>query len=415
MRCHAVRVVTLLIIATILLFATVANAGAEKPPGVIVDYSPPSTGIYLGDPSIAILPNGHYIVSHDAWGPSHSYSRTYLFGSTDKGITWKPITSLAGQYQSSLFVHKGALYLIGAYGEFWGADEFGAIRRSTDGGKTWTQPVDANTGLITPAGRYNMGATPAIVHNGRIFRAMEKVDPNQAGGDSREFRPFMASAPVGSDLLKASNWTISNSLLLHDFVPGLGFFEGNAVVTPNGNMVIILRTAYRPEKATIIQVSQDGRTISFDPKTGFVDFPGGGSQFTIRYDKQTNRYWSLVNTRNTPTAVRNFLSLVSSADLINWSVEDTILEHPDSKKVAWQYVDLRFEGDDIIFASRTAFGGAANFHDNNYITFHRIKDFRRYHRPPQRLTSRPTPATQRLRPTLKTKPTCPSETTTQKK
>ena len=137
-------------------------------------------------------------------------------------------------------------------------------------------------------------------------------------------------------------------------------------------MVILLRTAYRPKKMTRIQVSKDGRTISFDPKTGFVDFPGGGSQFTIRYDKQTNRYWSLVNTRNTPTAVRNFLSLVSSANLANWTVEETILKHSDSKNVAWQYVDLRFEGDDIIFVSRTAFGGAANFHDNNYITFHRI-------------------------------------------
>jgi hypothetical protein len=217
----------------------------------------------------------------------------------------------------------------------------------------------------------------------------------------------MASAPVGSDLLNASNWTISNNLLLHDFVPGLGFFEGNAVVTPEGNMVIMLRTANRPEKASIIQVSQDGRTISFDPKTGFVDFPGGGSQFTIRFDKPTNRYWSLVNTRNAPTAVRNILSLVSSTDLTHWSIEKTILKHPDSKNVAWQYVDFRFEGDDIIFVSRTAFGGAANFHDNNYITFHRIEKFRRYLNTPRPLTSqpRPAPATQTLRESCEQRPT----------
>jgi len=43
-------------------------------------------------------------------------------------------------------------------------------------------------------------------------------------------------------------------------------------------------------------------------------------------------------------------------------------------------VDWVFEGDDIIFVSRTAFDddltGAHNAHDANYLTFHRIQDFR---------------------------------------
>ena len=46
-------------------------------------------------------------------------------------------------------------------------------------------------------------------------------------------------------------------------------------------------------------------------------------------------------------------------------------------KVGFQYVDFLFDGDDIIFLCRTADCGAANFHDANFSTFHRIRNFRK--------------------------------------
>jgi hypothetical protein len=61
-------------------------------------------------------------------------------------------------------------------------------------------------------------------------------------------------------------------------------------------------------------------------------------------------------------------------------VESVVLLHPDSEKHAFQYVDWLFEGDDIIAVSRTAYddgqGGAHRAHDANYLTFHRIANFR---------------------------------------
>ena len=48
----------------------------------------------------------------------------------------------------------------------------------------------------------------------------------------------------------------------------------------------------------------------------------------------------------------------------------------NEKEVGFQYVDFEFDGDDIIFLCRTALNGAANFHDSNYSTFHRISAFR---------------------------------------
>ena len=205
---------------------------------------------------------------------------------------------------------------------------------------------------------------------------MEKIDPKMPRGQSRNFRAFMMSAPVNSDLLKASNWTVSNSLLLNDYVRGLGWLEGNAVITPADRPAIMLRVGYRKEQAAIIDISSDGTKASFNPQRGFVDFPGGMSKFVIRYDEKTRRYWSLVNCRRNPSVVRNVLALSYSRDLRSWHIKATILSHPDSKNVAFQYVDWQFEGNDIIFVSRTAYNGAANFHDANYFTFHRIKNFR---------------------------------------
>ncbi len=50
------------------------------------------------------------------------------------------------------------------------------------------------------------------------------------------------------------------------------------------------------------------------------------------------------------------------------------------EKQGFQYADWQFDGADIVALVRTAYnddsGGARNNHDANYITFHRIKNFR---------------------------------------
>ena len=57
-----------------------------------------------------------------------------------------------------------------------------------------------------------------------------------------------------------------------------------------------------------------------------------------------------------------------------------LLHHPDDRGYAFQYADWVFDGDDILFVSRTAGadeeGGAHTYHDANYLTFHRLVGFR---------------------------------------
>jgi hypothetical protein len=382
----------LILTVAVLFCAAIPGIHAATPPakvpGVVIDHIPASTGVYVGSPSIAILPNGDYVASHDHFGPKtkeHESALTAVFRSADRGKIWKKVSEVQGAFWSSLFVHRGALYLLGPHKHYGNI----LIRRSNDGGSTWTTPTSSTTGVLRDNGEYHCAPMPVIEHAGRLWRGFEWRNPPVAWGIN--YRATMLSAPVDADLLNAASWTLADPLPSDRSWNGgdMGaWLEGNAVVTPAGDLVDILRvqTKSLDEKAAIVRVSADGRKMSFDPATGFVPFPGGAKKFTIRFDRQSKLYWSLasiVHERHrigSPGGIRNTLALTCSPDLKKWTVRCILLYHPDVKKHGFQYVDWLFDGDDIIAASRTAYddglGGAHNAHDANYLTFHRIANFR---------------------------------------
>jgi len=375
----------------ILLFNSISiNAQHQKVPGEVVNYIPAHTGQYIGSPSICILPNGDYIASHDHFGPKsteHERAVTAVYKSTNKGKSWDKISEINGQFWSNLFVHHNKLYIMGTWkhhGNF-------IIRESDDWGKTWSSPTDAENGLLLE-GEYHTAPMPVIEHNGRLWRAIENAKSSTPRWGIR-YSAMMLSVPVDANLLDAGNW-ISTNYLTYDstYLNGNfgGWLEGNAVVTPQGEIVDILRVATSEpgvDMAAIVTVNADGKTASFNPETGFMNFVGGARKFVIRYDKKSKRYWTIGNMVKEEYAnlraanVRNTLVIKSSQDLKSWTVHKILLEHPDVKRHGFQYVDWQFNKKDIIFLSRTAFddeyGGANNYHDANYLTFHRIKNFRK--------------------------------------
>ena len=236
---------------------------------------------------------------------------------------------------------------------------------------------------------------PVIEYRGRLWRAIENAKADTKAWGKR-FSAMMISVPSGSDLLNGANWTATNSLPYDStYLDGklVGWLEGNAVATPEGKLYNILRVeASEPgyNMCAVVEISSDGTKATFDHKTGFWEFAGGATKFTIRYDGKSNRYWAIANmvkeefSHLISARVRNTLVLKSSSDLKNWTVHKILLEHPDVEKHGFQYVDFQFDGQHIIFLSRTAFddelGGARNFHDANFLTFHLIKNFRRLER-----------------------------------
>ncbi len=356
------------------MLALLLLAAAILPPGIVIDHHPALKREYIGSPSIVIAPDKGYVASHDFFGADSTQSSSAVsrvFRSEDRGKTWRKTAEFSDQFWSNLFVHRGQLYLIGTTYEYGRI----VIRRSTDGGRTWSAPC-----MLTGDTGYHTAPVPIVEKDGRLWRGMEFHPEGKWG----RFEALVISASVATDLLVANSWTMTKRLAYPAQQAGAGdtWLEGNVVITPDGGMVDILRVN-NLEKAAIVKVA-NGELV-FDR---LVDFPGGAKKFTIRYDRKTKKYWTLSNqalpqypeSALTPARVRNTLVLMSSPDLLVWKVERTVLSHPDVAKHAFQYVDWQFDGNDLIVASRTAFddeqGGAHNNHDANFMTFHRVPKFR---------------------------------------
>lgn len=270
-------------------------------------------------------------------------------------------------------------------------------------------PRDASSGLLAE-GKFHCAPTPVVVHAGRIWRAFEQFAPTPP---ERMFSAFVMSAAESSDLMDAASWVRTNQVTHRREwlnTRNAEWLEGNVVVTPEGRLADILRVESHPainarfalpgravgiprfEVAAMMDISEDGRSATFDPARGYVHFIGSEAKFTIRYDPKSGRYWSIGSKITNPHSgyawlysphhQRNVLALTSSADLRHWEERCRLLRFREGgvvtkaeSRVGFQYVDWQFDGDDLIAACRMSWNGV-NYHDANHITFHRVKNFR---------------------------------------
>lgn len=376
-------------------------------PGTVIAHSSAATGKYIGSPGLAILPDGSYVASHDHFGPGsteHAIAETWVYRSTDRGASWSPICRIDGAFWSNLFVHRGLLYLYGTSRHYG----YAVIRRSDDGGFTWTTPRDSRSGLLSSTPEYHCAPMPVIEHKGYLYRAFEHRSPGTGWGTNFTSGVFRANS--SADLLDARTWEQSN-YLRSDGSWNNGdmkaWLEGNITVSPAGQLVNILRvqTTSSQEKAAICTLNARAMSLSFEPQTGFIPFPGGAKKFCIRRHPRTGRYYAIASAvhpadkAEDPGSMRNCLVLLRSDDLYRWEIQRVLLYHPDVHQHGFQYVEWQFDGNDIIFVSRTAFHDgvlpAHRAHDANFLTFHRISHFERFdttpldgsRTPPQPLTT----------------------------
>lgn len=361
--------------------------------GTVVNFLSPDDSAYsfsgnsLCSPCILKLKKKTLLVSMDIYKHRAGQNLTKIFRSDDNGISWRYVTDLFPCFWGKMFLHKGKLYMLSMTTEYGDLQ----IAASYDEGTTWTDFVRLFPGSGNrDAGGPHKAPLNVVAFGGRLwtsidFGTWEKETFHSTG---------ILSIAEDDDLLCPENWTLSDFLPCSNDWEGApegisrGCLEGNVLVLPDGQLYDLLRYQINTcspacDKAVYLRINKD-----FPEKAPefyrIVDFEGGLSKSAVLYDDKTSMYFALFNRVADPEHVmaRNILSLSFSKDGIKWqTVCDLIGIDADGglyDKVGVQYPDAIIDGDDLLWVQRTACNNAANFHDSNYITFHRFKNFRQF-------------------------------------
>ena len=370
-------------------YSAVGYARTGSAPGIIVNYLHPAdpkysfSGQHLCTPSLLRHPDGYLLASMDFFAANAPQNLTLIFRSDDDGENWYHYTELFPCFWGKLFMHRGEVYMLSTSTEYGDV----LIGKSSDGGKTFGTPTVLFRGSCNNrCAGWHKSAMPVIAHRGRLWSGVE-YGAHACGGHAT----CVLSADENADLLKPDSWVASEPLVFNQNWPGAavgdtrGFIEGSTVVLPDGEIGEVLRYLMDrgvPDHGLIPVLRGDSShpERTFRPDY-FASFPGNNSKFDVLRDPQTGNYYTIFNRIFDPARVhaRTVLSLGVSEDLCTWTVLKDLLDYSaeDPRCVGLQYVSFLFDGDDILYLTRTAVNGARNFHDNNYSTFHRIPNFRR--------------------------------------
>ena len=339
------------------------------------------SGQYLCSPSMVRHPEGYLLASMDVFKGSSPQALTLIFRSDDEGATWHYVSELYPSFWGKMFIHKGSLYMLSCSSEYGDL----LIGRSDDGGVTFGMPTVLLRGSYNrdPKGVHK-NPQPVISYKGRLWATLEWG--SWAFGTHAA---MCASIDENADLLDASNWHFTEPVPYDPAWKGTaegnspGCIEGCMVVAPDGELYNIMRYQLGHCKPSF-GLALVMKPVGIDEPLAFekvIPFPGNHSKFEIHRDPVTGKYLSMVSylCDEHPDG-RNWLALIASDDLEHWEKVLDVWDYRDTpvKEIGFQYIDFFMEGEDILFLSRTAWNGAANFHDANYSVFTKIRNFRKY-------------------------------------
>lgn len=364
-------------------------ARCGKAVGTVVNYLHPDDDAYafsgkcLCSPSLVRHPDGYLLASMDVFAVNYPQNLTLIYRSDDDGQTWHYVSELMPCFWGKLFIHKGELYMLSCSTEYGDL----LIGKSTDGGKSFSTPVTLLRGSNGKNGNDGVHKNPQNImkYNGRIYETLEW---GTWCNPEFEHAAMVMSCDENDDLLVPENWSFSEPKIFDpnfsketaDLPKKNMTIEGTLTVDASGVLVNVMRFGNDKDYALVYKVDSENHDAPLE-YFKCINFPAHNSKFMIKYDEVSKKYYSVASRiydKNKPNA-RNLLSLMSSENLEEWTVVCDLLDRRDcdANEVGFQYVDFEFEGEDIIYLCRTGINGARNFHDSNYSTFHRIKNFRK--------------------------------------
>jgi len=353
------------------------SAGPLADDYVLVDQWEVRPGRVISDaPSLVRLPDRALLLAYPRIrDPQPKNLRD--FRSEDEGATWKQTPHRVEFGAGRLFMHEDVVYFLGVGPELRGEIR---ISRSDDGARTWAPPVtlfDDHRAFYNPS-------TGMVKTDERLYWSFGA--PNVEGRrNTAGSRIVVVAADLTGDPMEPGSWRISNHLTFPDpesiaglTPPGVRYhdhwLEGN-VVKVGEEIRVIARCRIAGSRtvhvAGICDVEDDGEKLNLR----FVQFhplPGAQNQFHIVYDDVSGYYWMTSNLPTKPRDERRILALSYGLDPLCWFQAGIIAMGKDLGN-AFNYTTPLIDGNDLLVVSRTS---REHYHDNDRITFHRLRDFR---------------------------------------
>lgn len=353
-----------------------------------------------------------------------SYSQGRIFISDDKGENFRFVHSFPFMH-SRPFVFENKIYVLGHCNDLM-------IICSEDDGETWSDPVMLSTGED-----WHQAPCNVIKDKGNIYVVMERrSDRKITGWKVNNIAPVLMRGNKGSDLMNPKCWTFASELYFDDVVnkqdleyfgvpfhwstpdtyveiaPGRGFaeigwLETNIVkIKDKGHYLynkdtfhLFMRahtglTGYGA-MAKVIENNDGTMTTMIEEapsgkKMVYVPIPGGQMKFHILYDEKTKLYW-LLSTQavdsmtkaellpperyGIPDNERRRLVLHFSKNCYDWCFAG-VVAIGDKENMSRHYAAMEIYDDDMLVVSRSGDERSISAHDTNFVSFHKIHDFR---------------------------------------
>ena len=376
----------------------------------VVAVSPDPSGIFLFTPAIVEAGDGTLVAAVDYGGPLtdkldgpksiegdyESGNQIRIFLSEDRGRSWQQTDARIPMAHEILFKAGGRLYMIGHSDALF-------CTSSDDGGRSWSA-----LSMLRSDGGWHQSCGAVDVHEGKVTLVYEKKLPGEHLWPG--VGPVLMQADEAADLTDPASWRFSELYdpdpdikaakpsgipalkVTEESVGNAGILEASVVrvhnpasplYDPSGVVIMMRANTGFKDMGVMLRGRSDkdgGLVIERLLKRGeplfYVHIPGGHLKFHIQYDPQSELYWMVHSHVNGNMDERRRLALSFSADLLTWTMAGIVAVGP-SDGASRNYATLAISGDDAFILSRSGDLSARSNHDNNLITFHRVRNFRR--------------------------------------
>ncbi|MBN2853713.1 MAG: exo-alpha-sialidase [Clostridia bacterium] len=394
----------------------------------LFSYSP---GICMGEHNRIIISceaagNNEVLKNYKVTGLRYGgYTQGRIFISDDEGNTFKKVHEFPFMHMRPFKAGK-RLYILGHCGDLM-------IIYSEDNGDTWSEPF-----YLSQNQDWHQAPCNVWYQNGYIYLVMERrITDDVTGWPVNNMAPVLMRGKTDSDLTKRENWTFASELPFFDavdkreldyigvpffwspektyievapkrYMANIGWLESNVVKindekhylyekntfhifmrahTGMTNIGCLLK-AVEKEDGTIETLVE---TVPSGKKLVYLPIPGGQMKFHIIYDDVTKLYWLLsTQTRdsmtraellnsdryNLPDNERNKLVLHFSSNCIDWCFAGMVTKG-ETEIMSRHYASMTVNKDDLYIVSRSGDEHSQSAHNGNFISFHKVENFRK--------------------------------------